>query len=1026
MKHRLLWHCLGLFLLSALLLVVGSAIPGVSAAFQQASTPTDSTASNAPMPLAGVRQPLTLEGALGLRLPDQPRIEGPREKRPEPLRVGFRDQMAPLNRLDYGENTVSGIAADYLVLIGDASGMRFEPRYYANDAQLREALTHGDIDVAVGPADETPHDGKEDPAPAPLVFHQAAVGVIAQRGRSLAPGLAGEIIAYLPSALPLRTLEANFKDAHFLPVENHFAALEAIAKRSATAFIGDVSVPHAYDRIAFFDALTTRQTLPRLKIDYCFKFASKQNDARLAFVRALQHMPAETRRAIERRWLASNQAQAPEQLVKLTKEEKAWIAKHPVVRVVSPSFAVPFAFRDSNNRFAGISASVLEIVSARTGLAFEPTFVNPLAASYRQLAQGNAQLAALAAGSSTAHSDVLLTRPILYTAAAIVTRKNDDSIDSLADLAGVRTALVGGQGFHQMVLQNDTPPDMIVDASNPLDALEKVASGRAAATVLYYATANYFIDQYYSRALKISATTGTSGVKLQFAVTPHEPLLHSIVDKAIADIPRGTLDAVAERWTYMTPLRASWVPHRTLIIHSLIVLGIGILAFVAWSLRLRRKMAARQRAEAQLQQQVLFLRRIIDANPNPMYVRDASGVLVDCNAAVCEVLGFARHELIGLTVEGSPAFDEDSRAQILEAHRAIMSGKSAFTHEITLRNTDRVLQGLHWVVALSAATDTEGTAFPGILGGWVDISARKEMEQALLAAKLAAESANRSKSLFLATFSHEIRTPMNVIMGALEILASEQRLPPDQARQQAHAAHDAARALMNLLNDILDFTRLESGQFSLNPHPADLRQELEKMVAPFRMAATRKGLAFDCLVGQELAPCYRFDSARLRQVLNNLLNNAIKFTLSGKISVTARRASPAPGMVICVADTGIGIAASAQATLFQPFQQASADTFERFGGTGLGLAICRQLVQAMNGRIEVESTPGSGTVMRLHLPFATARRSPLGARGHRHGGRFLPPTAAWCEGTRGGRSSRQFAPAGHAASQPRAAASHNG
>jgi CheY-like chemotaxis protein/nitrogen-specific signal transduction histidine kinase/HPt (histidine-containing phosphotransfer) domain-containing protein len=255
-------------------------------------------------------------------------------------------------------------------------------------------------------------------------------------------------------------------------------------------------------------------------------------------------------------------------------------------------------------------------------------------------------------------------------------------------------------------------------------------------------------------------------------------------------------------------------------------------------------------------------------------------------------------------------------------------------------------------------------------GYWVDVTEEKRQGAALAAAKEEAESATRAKSAFLAAMSHEIRTPMNGILGMLEIL-SLSRLDAEQAESLA-TIRDSARALLRIIDDILDFSKLEAARMTVEERPIDLTEAIESVVQLFVSNARSKGLRLRCFVDASISAPVMGDSVRLGQVLSNLLSNAIKFTEHGGITVTAaleENVDSKRSVRIMVADTGIGVSPEARARLFQPFMQAETSTSRRFGGTGLGLTISQGLVQMMGGNIEMQSGIGEGTRVTVTLPY---------------------------------------------------------
>ncbi|MGA8222978.1 MAG: response regulator [Candidatus Acidiferrales bacterium] len=386
---------------------------------------------------------------------------------------------------------------------------------------------------------------------------------------------------------------------------------------------------------------------------------------------------------------------------------------------------------------------------------------------------------------------------------------------------------------------------------------------------------------------------------------------------------------------------------------------------------LTSEVAERRLAEQHLEEREKFLNSLIENCPVALVVLNADETIQMCNPAFERIFGFRVQDITGLLLKDL-ILPHEYRAEMQANMRTILQGKICHTVTRRRRSDDSLID----VEAFSVPLAAKG-AFAGILVLYQDITERKRAEDAILQAKDAAEAASRAKSEFLANMSHEIRTPMNGIIG-MTGLALDTRLTSEQ-REYLGMVKASADSLLSLINDILDFSKIEAGKFDLDPIDFPLRQSLGETLKTLGLRAHQKGLELAWRVSPEVPEIVSGDLSRLRQVLVNLVGNALKFTEQGEVVVGVEKESESlDGTLLhfTVRDTGIGIATEKQKLVFEAFTQADGSTTRKYGGTGLGLAITTRIVQLMGGKIWVESGLGRGSTFHFTVQFGAAKSQP--------------------------------------------------
>ncbi|OYU55467.1 MAG: hypothetical protein CFE25_11100 [Chitinophagaceae bacterium BSSC1] len=372
----------------------------------------------------------------------------------------------------------------------------------------------------------------------------------------------------------------------------------------------------------------------------------------------------------------------------------------------------------------------------------------------------------------------------------------------------------------------------------------------------------------------------------------------------------------------------------------------------------------RKRIEDQVRINEKRYRDLFNYSQALICTHDQNGVLLSVNPSICETLGYTAEELIGRPLMSFiPERENDNfRAYYLDI--VMKEGKSKGVFRALHKNGKKL-----FLLYQNYLVEEEGLE-PYVIGFSQDITERIHAENELLLAKQITENVSKAKEIFLANMSHEIRTPMNGILGVANLLAKTEM--GEAQKNYLKLIKESANNLLVIVNDVLDIEKITSGKFEFEQIPFRFADKLNSSIQSFQYKAEEKGIQLNYFSQLEEPLILLGDPYRLIQILNNLLNNAIKFTARGKVTVnifSSMRDEENIVVEFTVQDTGIGIDGSKLETIFEPFVQASTDTTRKFGGTGLGLSICKNLIEMQGGSISVESKYGEGTVFHFKLPY---------------------------------------------------------
>ncbi|MFC6299286.1 transporter substrate-binding domain-containing protein [Pseudomonas sp. CCM 7893] len=878
------------------------------------------------------------------------------------LTLGVSLPSFPPLDIVYSDGDYEGISADVAALLSQQLGIEISVLNLPDRAEALEALQAGTIDLLSGA-----NNFELDAYPVALSrsYAEDFPAIFRRQGdsRLLPKNLSGATIAMAEDYRSSQEVQNLFPQARLVQFKSQTEAMAALAFEQVDVYLGDSLSAYYMVNQSFFNYVKFDR--PVEMTSNGFSFAVKQDNTRLLQIlnNSIDTLGQAKLSHIIKRWAGSGFVLSGDKVI-LSAQERRWIAQHPVVRMVVNDDLAPAAFFDANGNFNGIVADLFDIISLRTGLQFEVERTGSFNNLQRALKAGRADLAMLI---PTPERETFLrfTHSFATSSFAVVNARSNKAFNGLQSLKGKRLAIAKGQAVIAQI-RSEHPDIRLVTPATTLDSLSMVAEGKADAAMMPLSSARYYTSRLYDNTLQIAGITSGNEATNNFAMRRSDTELQSILNKVILSIPPDDMNSITNRWRANTAMSGqTWRDYRE-VIGEIIAVALTVVAIILLKVVfLRREIQKRVAAEQALNDQLQFLQTLSDAMPQPVYARDREGRMLSCTRSYEQALGLSLSDILGKTTLEMPI---DCFETVRDFHRnyllAMESGEPIQQRcEITLGNKTIWID--HWIQPFR---DSGGT-IKGVICGWLDTTEQHTLIEALRAAKVQAEDASRAKTTFLATMSHEIRTPMSAVIGTLELALKR----ADQGvldRAGIEIARTAANNLLELIGDILDIVRIESGRLSLAPKRDNLRELVESVFRVFDGAARHKGLQLILDVDPNINGDVLIDPLRFKQVLSNLVSNAIKFSHEGCVKITVAGEWVEPfslALTLLVEDSGIGISQEDQTRLFRPFAQVNQDPANARGGTGLGLVISRSLCEMMGGTLHMISIPGTGTRIRVNL-----------------------------------------------------------
>ena len=655
-----------------------------------------------------------------------------------------------------------GLTADYAGLLSKALALPVKVlRYPSREAAIR-ALEAGDIDL-LGSSNGFEAANLNLILSEPYAVDRPVLVTREGETRSLSDGLAGMRLALVYHYLPLGEVEKLYPEAIIRAYPSYQNALNAVAFDQADVFLGDTISTHYMINKGYLKNI--RMANFGKHEAYGFSFAMRQHDHTLLSIvdAVLRAVPTNEREAIAKRWSAGSDILLTDQKLQLTLREERWLKDNPVVKViVNPTFA-PLTFFDADGNFRGVTADLLELIRLRTGLRFEIQRGRDVNAMIDQVEAGKADIIGAIIPSAEREAQLDFSRPYLENSYVMLTHKESLAPIGLEEMEGKRLAVTRGSPL-QKFLRENFPKIQLVETGDTFKSAELLLQGHVEGAVNTLVVANYLLSsQMFQDKLQISFSIGTIPATFGLATSRSATELSSILDKALLSIAPDELGVINSRWRGYTAASDSyWRDYHQLIARIVIGTGLLLLISLSWNAYMRRQIKHRKMAERALNDQFEFMRALVNETPHPIYVRDRRGLLQTCNDSYLQVFDVKREDVIGKSaMQISTALAAEAAQYHADYQRVVAEGNPLILDR-TLHIRGKKLTIYHWILPYR---DSVGEV-QGIIGGWIDISERRQLFDELRAAKERADEANRAKSTFLATMSHEIRTPMNAMNGA--------------------------------------------------------------------------------------------------------------------------------------------------------------------------------------------------------------------------------------------------------------------
>ncbi|WP_421354745.1 ATP-binding protein [Aeromonas veronii] len=858
-------------------------------------------------------------------------------------------------RSDYYE----GVTADILGIMSESMNIAFVAKKYPSRLDAVNAVKSGEADIIasanIGDVSQGLHLTPPYIADEPAIYKSTSIKY--ENIKSIAV-----VESYLPTVDILRL----FPRAKLHYYKSRYEAVSAVAYGKSDAILIDMISGNYIVNNFYSDSVHLAK--PIITNTGGFAFGINDNNYILSEImtRALKSISKTHTRSIINRWSGGGLSLGASQ-IKLNYSELQWLREKETITIVANDNTPPMSYKDIKGNMHGLIVDLAQVISAKIDI---PINVVPVSSTSTQLAMLHKKSADLMVStlsderiSTYSTSNSFAIDPLVY----VVNKKNKGMSTEVLSKYG--TVALIDDFIPSKLYKEMYRPNRFLYFKKVGSALDCISSMKCDITVIPLRMAKFVINANYGETLMISdGAFNAMPISIGFAALKSQGTLIDIINKVLMTIPPDELDKLATSWRVNAKHESISVGDLISHFWHLIIASIiALLCLVFWIVFLRRLIIQKNRLSLQLKDQLNFISVLIDSTPHPIYSLDMDGRLSLCNESYASFLKKSKSELIGRNIR-ELSIEIPFLNLFVEFINSEEFNNLPIEGDYAINVEDVPLTIYTWVHKFS---DINGVA-QGLIGGWIDISERMTLLSKLDQAKNDALDANLAKSKFLATMSHEIRTPMNAIIGLLELTLLKGSLN-DEDYDAISTASRTTNDLLLLIGDILDISKIESGKLELSPKNENLKVLTQSVINIFNALARQKNLILSYEIDFDIF--VMIDPARYKQILSNLISNAIKFTDSGTItvSISADVKDDLCAVTLDVIDTGIGINETDITRLCQPFSQGRQPVHLTSSGTGLGLAISKTLCIMMGGDLKISSEEGKGTkvTVKLLLPLAT-------------------------------------------------------